>query len=271
MHEQGSVHVRFCSVDNCTALLQAFTTQGTRCMLYDYDRALNLTGQLYVYEKNARGQTAVPSEGRMHNKFCVRDRWTMTGSLNPTQTGVDHYNNVVFLNSSSLTANYRRELGELVRGEEGQTEITSFNISGTSVEQYFCPEDACEERVVEELRRADDRIVFMQFMLTSDPITKILEEKAQEIQVEGVMEAFGLNPYSAFHALNSSKADVRIFNKDPLLHHKVFVIDNRTVITGSYNPTRAATTRNDENILIIRDKNVASSFIREYERVTELL
>jgi len=49
-----------------------------------------------------------------------------------------------------------------------------------------------------------------------------------------------------------------------LLHHKVFIIDGETVITGSMNPTNAGDELNDENILIIHDRNIASSYIEEF-------
>jgi phosphatidylserine/phosphatidylglycerophosphate/cardiolipin synthase-like enzyme len=51
------------------------------------------------------------------------------------------------------------------------------------------------------------------------------------------------------------------------MHHKVFIIDNKTVITGSYNPTKNANERNDENILIIHDKKIAEKYLKEFERI----
>ncbi|MBW2972476.1 hypothetical protein KY359_05560, partial [Candidatus Woesearchaeota archaeon] len=53
------------------------------------------------------------------------------------------------------------------------------------------------------------------------------------------------------------------------MHHKVFVIDNKTVVTGSFNPTSNADTKNDENVLIIHDPEVAQKFSEEWERVWE--
>ena len=40
------------------------------------------------------------------------------------------------------------------------------------------------------------------------------------------------------------------------MHHKVFIIDEEIVITGSFNPSKNADTRNDENILIINKKTM---------------
>ena len=39
------------------------------------------------------------------------------------------------------------------------------------------------------------------------------------------------------------------------------------MITGSFNPTEGADTRNDEDILIIHDKAIANLFLQEFERV----
>ncbi|MBU0459583.1 MAG: phospholipase, partial [Nanoarchaeota archaeon] len=51
------------------------------------------------------------------------------------------------------------------------------------------------------------------------------------------------------------------------MHHKVFIVDSETVITGSFNPSAGGDTRNDENVLIIKDKALAKKFIEEYEYV----
>jgi len=49
------------------------------------------------------------------------------------------------------------------------------------------------------------------------------------------------------------------------MHHKVFIIDNETVVTGSFNPTASAENKNDENIIIIKDKVIAGSFLKEFD------
>ncbi|PIZ50622.1 hypothetical protein COY27_06455 [Candidatus Woesearchaeota archaeon CG_4_10_14_0_2_um_filter_33_13] len=51
------------------------------------------------------------------------------------------------------------------------------------------------------------------------------------------------------------------------MHHKVFIIDNRTVITGSYNPTGGGDKSNDENILIVEDEEIAGRFVEEFIKV----
>jgi phosphatidylserine/phosphatidylglycerophosphate/cardiolipin synthase-like enzyme len=51
------------------------------------------------------------------------------------------------------------------------------------------------------------------------------------------------------------------------MHHKVYIIDDRTVIAGSYNFTASAEEDNDENLLIIDDPALAAAYTEEFNRV----
>ena len=51
-----------------------------------------------------------------------------------------------------------------------------------------------------------------------------------------------------------------------ILHHKVFIVDDVTVITGSFNISANATDSNDENLVIITDPDLAAQFVSEFER-----
>jgi competence ComEA-like helix-hairpin-helix protein len=51
------------------------------------------------------------------------------------------------------------------------------------------------------------------------------------------------------------------------MHNKFAVIDNKMVITGSYNWTASAGERNNENLLVIDDKNI----IKEYQNQFNIL
>ena len=48
------------------------------------------------------------------------------------------------------------------------------------------------------------------------------------------------------------------------LHHKFCVIDRETVITGSYNWTYYAETRNLENIIIFHDPDSVNAYLKEF-------
>ena len=53
------------------------------------------------------------------------------------------------------------------------------------------------------------------------------------------------------------------------MHHKFMVIDQSSVITGSYNWTRSAAEYNHENIVLLNDAGIAKSYQDEFNRLWE--
>ncbi|GAJ21443.1 unnamed protein product, partial [marine sediment metagenome] len=48
------------------------------------------------------------------------------------------------------------------------------------------------------------------------------------------------------------------------MHHKFAIIDNRLLLTGSYNWTFSAYNRNDENLMIIDDPEIIEIFQNQF-------
>jgi phosphatidylserine/phosphatidylglycerophosphate/cardiolipin synthase-like enzyme len=59
----------------------------------------------------------------------------------------------------------------------------------------------------------------------------------------------------------------RLDGNQHAMHHKVILIDDQILITGSYNFSNNSKTRNDENTLIIHSPEMAALFRQEFERV----
>ena len=51
------------------------------------------------------------------------------------------------------------------------------------------------------------------------------------------------------------------------MHHKVIIIDRSIVITGSYNFSASAEERNDENVVIIYNADIAAQYMEEFQKV----
>jgi phosphatidylserine/phosphatidylglycerophosphate/cardiolipin synthase-like enzyme len=51
-----------------------------------------------------------------------------------------------------------------------------------------------------------------------------------------------------------------------IAHNKIMVIDQETVITGSFNFTKAAEERNAENLLIIKSRELAKEYLDNWEK-----
>ncbi|WP_376789161.1 phospholipase D-like domain-containing protein [Thermoflexus sp.] len=217
--------------------------------------------------------------GYMHNKFMVIDgERVWTGSMNFTDNDAyQNNNNAALLRSPELAHNYavkfaamfeRRAFGPA--RSSGNT-VPRLTIQGTPVENYFAPEDPTVEAIRAALRSARERIVFMAFSFTHPRIGDVLLERAQAgVEIHGVMERSGAEAsVSQFNRLRRAGIDVLKDGNPYTMHHKVFVIDRRVVIFGSYNFSRNAAEDNDENFLIVTDPAMAARFEGEFARVYE--
>jgi phosphatidylserine/phosphatidylglycerophosphate/cardiolipin synthase-like enzyme len=108
----------------------------------------------------------------------------------------------------------------------------------------------------------------MTFSFTHKQIANAIAVKINEsVDVKGVFEKSGNSQYSRYEFLEFQGADVRFDNSSGKMHHKVFIIDEKIVITGSMNPTASGDNRNDENILIIYSEEIASEYLDEFWRI----
>lgn len=212
----------------------------------------------------------------MHDKFVVVDgaiAWA--GSWNVTTNDTfRNNNNMLRLASKQIAADYTREFEQLVAGRfgTGKTSATPYpqvRLGPARVEVYFSPEDGVARHVLERLRAAKTSIHFMAFSFTSDAIADALVAKAKAgLAVRGVFETQNASGSGAdFGRLRQGGVDVLEDGNCYILHHKVIVIDTRTVITGSYNFTSSAEKDNDENLVIVDDPALARAYLDEFDRV----
>jgi phosphatidylserine/phosphatidylglycerophosphate/cardiolipin synthase-like enzyme len=111
----------------------------------------------------------------------------------------------------------------------------------------------------------------MAFIFTSDWIADAMLERAEDgVVVQGVIESRNAErEYSEYDHLRRGVHDVLVDGNPYIMHHKVIIIDDETVILGSFNFTVSADESNDENLLIIHDPEVAALFVAEFGRVYE--
>lgn len=283
--EQGSIEVFFCQQANCTLILQSFIQESEepKCAFYDLKlgeviRALENKKVGVIIDNNndlnINTEKRIDSYGLMHNKFCVSEKKVITGSMNPTYNGAyRNDNNLILIESKTIAKNYKDEFNEMWNGKfKGgkKTKQTKVIINNTLIENYFCPEDNCAYEIMEELSKAEKSIYFMTFSFTHNEIGDVLVKKHEEgIKVSGIFEKRQDSKYSQKQRLEDANIAVYFDKNTGAMHHKVFIIDNKTVITGSMNPSKNGDKRNDENIIVIHDRETAEKFMREYERISK--
>ena len=131
-----------------------------------------------------------------------------------------------------------------------------------AAEVYFSPHGGCTEAVVKELNAAEKTVLVQAYSFTSAPIAKALVNASKRgVKVQVILDkSQRTEKYSSADFLSHAGIPTFIDAKHAIAHNKVMVIDDKTVITGSFNFTRAAEERNAENLLVLRDKTLAEKY-----------
>ncbi len=214
----------------------------------------------------------------MHDKFVIVDGATLwTGSWNFTEN--DTYrnnNNLLAFTSSKLVANYQTEFNEMFERHEfgprssANTPYPQVTVDGALIENYFSSEDGVAGHILEVLNSATQSIYFAAFTFTRDDFSQaILDRAGAGVAVRGVYETRQVSAGSdgSYNALKEAGLQVLLDGNRYTLHHKFFIIDNKIVVTGSYNFTKAAEDSNDENVLIIHSPELAQAYLQEFAKV----
>ncbi len=215
--------------------------------------------------------------GLMHNKFIIVDeRAVWTGSWNYTLNGTyRNNNNVLVLESAQAAAAYKSEFDEMFeRGEFGARSsndgVISMGEDASEISIIFAPEADEIAALRASIGAAQSSIHFMSFVFSLDELAGAMIEKMADpdFVLRGVFEERNSTAsWSQLPALYCAGAQVRQDGNRYILHHKVIIIDDNTVITGSFNFSNSAAQDNDENIVIVRDPVIASLYLEEWQRV----
>jgi phosphatidylserine/phosphatidylglycerophosphate/cardiolipin synthase-like enzyme len=212
----------------------------------------------------------------MHNKFVIIDSTVVwVGSWNFTVN--DTYrnnNNMLILRSRAAVENYQAEFNEMFDqrlfgpNSPSQTPRPDFRQDGVPIRTFFAPEDDVLTSLLAEVGGAQQSIQFMVFSFTVDSIAQQMIARGQAgVRVQGIFEVTGSETqFSELRPLFCAGLDARQDGNPYRLHHKVFIIDGRTVITGSFNISQNAVESNDESLIIITDPDLAAEYMREFDR-----
>lgn len=289
----------FCPKHDCeAAIIESINNakKSVYCAFYD----LNLEGLIATIEKKSNsadvkiiidkdnydgqiegdGIKVANARNKMHNKFCVIDgNIVLTGSTNPTNNDAHkNNNNLIIINSDYIAENYEDEFNELWNGIYSSGNNVKYNKIYApigQIENYFCPEDCALEnneglyRIIELIRNAESSVKIASFSFTHEELAdELLKADIEGINVSVLMEARQRNVQGSQYArLNDFGLNIRVDGNKNNMHHKFIVIDDRIVITGSPNFTLSGFNRNDENMLIIFNEELALGFVKEFERL----
>ena len=134
---------------------------------------------------------------------------------------------------------------------------------------YFSPGETCLNAIIAGINGAQRSLYICVFTISDDRITRaILQAYRKGIQIKIITDNEKLyDKGSDIRQLAQAGIPVRLDNTPNHMHHKFAILDNRTVLTGSYNWTRSAALYNHENLIISDDKNMVKDFSREFDHL----
>jgi phosphatidylserine/phosphatidylglycerophosphate/cardiolipin synthase-like enzyme len=233
-------------------------------------------GQFALLEQRSIEVRSDSRSALMHNKFWIFDvRTVWTGSTNVTASGIfEQNNNVIVIHSPEVAAIYEREFAEMWEGQHGPgspstADQQSAVVNGTPIQVYFSPEDDVMTRIIPIVRSAQSNVRFLAFSFTDQPLAQAMIDRADRgVNVSGVFEKIGSETESAqLRSFYCANVPARQDGNPRFLHDKLIVVDNRYVITGSFNFSANATESNDENVIIIDSTQIASLYMQEFEKI----
>lgn len=136
-----------------------------------------------------------------------------------------------------------------------------------AVSVYLSPPGNCTGAIIAEINNAKKHVKIQAYSFTHADIAKsLIDANKRGVDVEAVLDKSNItNKYSAATFLSNVGIPTYIDDKHAIAHNKVIIVDNEVVITGSFNFSKAAEEKNAENLLILKDPELAKEYINNYE------
>lgn len=205
----------------------------------------------------------------MHDKFFIFDNKTvLTGSANISDTDMSGFNSnaVILINSPEIANIYSQEFEQMHNGcfHKQKHKIRNKEFGEFSV--YFSPKDsAITNELIPLIEGAKKYIYSPAFLITHKQMTQaLIDAKNRGVDVKIILDATNTHEgASKLKILRQAGIQVKTENYAGKLHSKSLIIDDNYTVIGSMNFSRSGEGKNDENMVIIKDKDI-TIFYRKF-------
>lgn len=138
-------------------------------------------------------------------------------------------------------------------------------LSNENLELYFCPQQNCHKQFYDELNSAETTINCALHEFDDLNMSNLLSKKQNEgIKVNLIIEENYLDEHGLDPIKENKNINFKTDSGSKLMHHKFCVIDDKTTITGSMNPTPNGFFKNNNNLIIIHSSQLAKNYNQEF-------
>jgi phosphatidylserine/phosphatidylglycerophosphate/cardiolipin synthase-like enzyme len=135
--------------------------------------------------------------------------------------------------------------------------------TNASYKVCFTPKEQCANLIVTTINQAQKQVLVQAYSFTSAPIARALvnaHKRGVDVRVILDKSQFRERGFSSARFFSDYGIPILIDYQPSIAHNKVIIIDQKIVITGSFNFTRAAEKRNAENVIVISDSVLAKKY-----------
>ncbi len=141
-----------------------------------------------------------------------------------------------------------------------------FLISLAKTEVYFSLYDNPQKEIIKNINQAEAFINIAMYIFTDREIAlPLIKARERGVKVRVYLDKDQVDyKYSQSRFLVQKGIKTRISTNNYIMHNKFAIIDNRILLTGSYNWTFFANNRNDENLMVIDDPGIIEIFQNQF-------
>lgn len=134
---------------------------------------------------------------------------------------------------------------------------------------FFSPGDACRNIIINQIMYATSNVSICVFTISDDRITSaIIDAHRRGRNVKVITDNDkSLDMGSDIAQLAKEGIAVKMDSTPNHMHHKFMVVDDNSLITGSYNWTLSAARYNHENVLLTTEAGLVKSFLKEFSQL----
>lgn len=147
------------------------------------------------------------------------------------------------------------------------THSADVTLHNAPAQVYFSPDGGATDAIVNEIGKAKSEVLVQAYSFTSAPIARALVDAHKRgVHVEIILDKSQRSErYSSSDFTAHAGIPTYIDAKHAIAHNKIMIIDSETVLTGSFNFTKAAEEKNAENLLILKSRELARLYIDNWQ------
>lgn len=132
----------------------------------------------------------------------------------------------------------------------------------------FTPNKNCQILILKILKEAKKSIHIQAYSFTDPEIGVILQEAfLKKVTIKILLDKSNRkDKRSLQHTLKPLGISIRYDHLPGIAHNKVIIVDEKILITGSYNFSKSAYSRNAENVLVVNNQPLATLYLQNWHK-----